>query len=60
MTGDGGTSRVAQSRKLILFDIYTIGWFVIETHFTKTVPSKPASYTHLEGVFGFYTSQDPR
>lgn len=25
-------------RKLILFDIYKIDWFVIETHFTKTVP----------------------
>lgn len=47
-------------RKLILFDIYKIDWFVIETHFTKTVPSKPTSCTHLDGVFGLYRSQDQR
>lgn len=40
---------MVQSRNLILFDTYRTSWFVIETHFTKTVPSKPTFYTHLEG-----------
>lgn len=55
---DWGIICVAQSRNLILDDIYRTSFFfwvcVTETHFSWTVPSKPIYYVPLEGVLRFW------